>query len=153
MFKLLVYNIRKEKFAFELIASGVANRWNKTDEFVIYTGSSRALSILELAVHRAAINIDHSYKMLIIELSIEESDIKTIRQEELPVKWRLVKSYPALQEIGSAWYQSLETLILKIPSAVIPQEFNYLINTHHPYFKSKVHILNVEDFVWDNRLL
>ena len=59
---MLVYNIRKAKYAQSLQASGVANRWNKNDEFVIYTASSRALSTLELVVHRNYINIDNSYK-------------------------------------------------------------------------------------------
>ena len=72
---MFVYNIRKAKYTDSLRASGVANRWNKNDEFVIYTGGSRALSTLELVVHRSSISIDNSYKLLVIELNCKESDI------------------------------------------------------------------------------
>ncbi|SFQ42232.1 hypothetical protein SAMN04515674_11833 [Pseudarcicella hirudinis] len=48
---MLVYNIRKSKYADSLKASGVANRWNKDDEFVIYAGASISLSTLELVAH------------------------------------------------------------------------------------------------------
>ncbi|WP_313255113.1 hypothetical protein [Empedobacter sp.] len=65
---MLVFNIRKARYSKSLQASGVANRWNKNDEFVIYTGSSRALSTLELVVHRSSISIDNSYKLLVIEI-------------------------------------------------------------------------------------
>lgn len=153
MSKLLVFNIRKEKYAGSLIASGAANRWNKNEEYVIYSGNSRALSVFELTAHRAFINIDESYKILVIELSISNSDILEISVENLPENWRSVSAYPILQKIGSQWYQSMEKLILKNPSALVPKEFNYLINTQHPDFKRKVKIKASEDFNWDERLI
>ncbi|MGB6083624.1 RES family NAD+ phosphorylase [Moheibacter sp.] len=153
MSKLLVFDIRKEKYAGSLKASGVANRWNKNEEYVIYSGSSPALSVLELTAHRAFINIDESYKILVIELAISEADILEISVEDLPENWRSVSAYPVLQNLGSKWYQSMEKLILKIPSALVPKEFNYLINTQHPDFRRKVKIKSKEDFNWDERLI
>lgn len=150
---MLVYNIRKEKYAGELLASGVANRWNKNDEFVIYTGSSRALSALELVVHRSSISINNSYKLLVIELKAEGKDIAEVQLSDLPMNWQSVKSYPALQQIGSDWYQKQRSLVLKVPSAIVSKEFNYLINTKHPDFVKKVSIKEVENFLWDERLL
>lgn len=151
--KLLVFNIRKEKYAGSLKASGVANRWNKNEEYVIYSGSSRALSVLELTAHRAFINIDESYKILVIELAISDSDILEISVEDLPENWRSVSAYTVLQNLGTKWYQSNEKLILKIPSALVPKEFNYLINTQHPDFHRKIKIKTIEDFNWDERLI
>jgi len=58
-----------------------------------------------------------------------------------------------LQEIGSQWYNAMEFLVLKVPSAVIEQEYNYVINTRHPDFSKLVRLKAVEDFVWDRRLL
>lgn len=150
---MLVYNIRKEKYAHQLIASGVSNRWNKNDEFIIYTGSSRALSALELIVHKSSIGVNTSYKLLVIELKIGEKDIAEITIEQLPENWQSVKSYVALQSIGSDWYRKQKSLVLKVPSAIVSKEYNYLINTKHPDFFKKVKLKEVEDFLWDERLL
>ncbi len=60
---------------------------------------------------------------------------------------------PLLQKIGSDWINSLETLMLKVPSAVIPYEYNFIINTEHPAFNNKVHLARTEEYFWDSRLL
>ena len=150
---MFVYNIRKAKYADSLRASGVANRWNKNDEFVIYTGGSRALSTLELVVHRSSISIDNSYKLLVIELNCKESEILEVNESLLPKNWQSVEAYPKLQEIGSKWYQDFKFLAMRVPSAIIQKEFNYLINTKHPNFSEKVKIYELEIYEWDNRLL
>ena len=150
---MFVYNIRKAKYADSLRASGVANRWNKNDEFVIYTGGSRALSTLELVVHRSSISIDNSYKLLVIELNCKESEILDVNESLLPKNWQSVEAYPKLQEIGSDWYQNFEYLVMRVPSAIIPKEYNYLLNTRHPDFNKKVKIKELENYEWDNRLL
>ena len=151
MSKLLVYNLRKEKYADALIASGMANRWNKQQEYVIYSGSSRALSVLELVVHRASISLESSYKLLVIEIDVTENDIEEIT--DLPKNWHSLEQYTALQNLGSKWYQSHEKLKIKKNSDISNQEYNYLINTSHPDFQAKVRILQKEDFNWDTRLL
>ena len=150
---MFVYNIRKAKYADSLRASGVANRWNKNDEFVIYTGGSRALSTLELVVHRSSISIDNSYKLLVIELNCKESEILEVNESLLPKNWQSVEAYPKLQEIGSDWYQNFEYLVMRVPSAIIPKEYNYLLKTRHPDIKKKVKIKELENYEWDNRLL
>lgn len=147
-----VFKICREKYSHSLQASGASNRWNKKDEFVIYTGSSRSLSTLEMVAHRSYINISNQYKLLIIYIS-EELLIKEIEIKDLPENWKSIEAYVELQEIGSKWYQSNESLVLKVPSAIIPQEFNYIINTRHPLFATHIILKGVDDFVWDNRLL
>lgn len=150
---MLVYNIRKSKYADSLKASGVANRWNKEDEFVIYTGGSISLSTLELVAHRNAIDIKSGYKLLFINLEIDNSDSTEIKIEDLPKNWKSIESYPILQQIGSGWYRSKKSLIFKIPSVLVQWESNYLINTNHPDFPKKVSIYSTEEFIWDNRLI
>jgi RES domain-containing protein len=147
-----VYKICREKYSHSLNASGAANRWNKKDEFVIYTGSSRSLSTLEMVAHRSYINISSQYKLLIILIS-DVSSIKELNIKDLPENWKSIEAYIELQEIGSKWYQSNESLVLKVPSAIIPQEYNYIINTKHPLFATNIILKKVDDFVWDNRLL
>lgn len=150
---MLVYNIRKSKYATSLKASGIANRWNKEDEFIIYTGGTIALSTLELVAHRNFININSDYKLLFIKLEVDVSDITEISLDELSKNWRSLESYPMLQEMGSRWYQSKKTLLLKVPSALVQWESNYLINTTHPNFSKLVSLHATEDYIWDERLL
>lgn len=151
--EFFVYNIRKAKYADALIASGASNRWNKKDEFVIYTGSSRALSVLELLVHRAYIRIDESYRIMKISLKVKEEDIEEVKLKKLPSDWQPIHAYGVLQEIGSSWYREMKKPILKVPSAIVQREFNYLLNTRHLDFSQKVKIKEVEEFSWDDRLI
>ena len=147
-----VFKICSEKYSHSLNASGASNRWNKKDEFVVYTGSSRSLSTLETVVHRSAINLSSPYKLVIIAIK-DKTFIKEINVADLPKNWRTIEAYVELQEIGSKWYNSLESLILKVPSAIISQEHNYIINTKHPLFATNVILQSVENFDWDKRLL
>lgn len=148
---MVAFNIRKAKYANQLVASGIANRWNREDEFVIYAGGSIALSVLELLAHRSSIRIGEGYRLLSIQLDIGIEDLMEIHVQDLPEDWKSIKSYPLLQEIGSDWYNNQKSLVLKIPSALVPWEYNYMINTLHPLFKEKVSLLSVEDFEWDVR--
>ena len=84
-------------------------------------------------------------------IEIPETKIEEITDEELPKNWKSVKAYPQLQRIGSQWYEESKQLLLKVPSVLIPSEFNYVINTKHPAFKN-VSIASLENFFWDDRL-
>jgi RES domain-containing protein len=78
-----------------------------------------------------------------------------ILQKDLPKNWRDTGGYPELQKLGSEWYHSNRSLVLKVPSAVIPKEYNFLINTNHPDFNNqeKISLVRNEDYFWDERLL
>ena len=149
-----LYRIARDKFADKLTASGASARWNLDQQFVIYTGGSRSLSALELVVHRSGIRPDFSYKMMVINVSDAKKHYTTYEIDDLPKGWPSEKMYPNLQQIGSIWYENQQSLILKVPSAIIPQEYNYIINTRHPDFNPKnVMLLRTENFFWDKRLL
>lgn len=150
---MIVYNIRRAQYSKQISASGVANRWNKKDEFVLYTGSSVSLAALELIAHRNSIQTSEVYKLLFIEIKFTSKDITTIDIKTLPTNWKSIHSYPVLQQIGSKWYQNKKSLLMEVPSVLVPQEKNYLINTKHPAFKEKVRLIKAEDFTWDFRLL
>ena len=148
-----VFRIVPEAFSNELNASGSANRWNLRGQKVIYTGSSRSLSTLELIVHRSAIQPSKPYKLLVISIDLLEAEYQKIQLDQLPNNWRNLQAYSQLQLIGSNWYKAQNSLLLEVPSAVIPQESNYIINTEHPDFSKKIRIHRIEDYFWDNRLL
>lgn len=147
-----VFKIVKDLFSTELKASGRAHRWNLDDQYTIYTGSSRSLSSLELIVNENSILPEFIYKVMIISIADEESLFTHILETELPKNWRSMTAYPKLQQIGSEWYQNKKTLILKVPSAVIPNEYNYIINPTHHDFREKVSLARNEDYFWEDRL-
>ena len=152
---LRLYRIVRDKYADRLTASGFANRWSKQNEWVIYAGSTRSLVSLELLAHRSAIK-QHHYRYVMLVIAVKEVSwrhITTYRADMLPENWRSLDAYPALQNLGSAWYRECKDLLLEMPSVLIPQESNYVINTQHPDFHSKVNLLEMEEFFWDQRLL
>ena len=148
-----LFRLCREKHSHSLNASGVANRWNKENEFVIYAGSSRSLSTLEMLVHRNSIKILDSYKMLVISVEDKKNTIVSLSLNDLPSNWKKLEAYSDLQFIGSDWYQNKKSLLLKIPSAVIDQEFNFIINTLHSDFRKNVELLYKENYCWDDRLV
>lgn len=150
--KLEVFRIVKREFADSLLASGRAARWNRNNEEVLYTSSSRALASLELLVHRNAIMTGYSYVILVLEIVLPNHSLQEVKLSSLPEQWRGIQFYSQIQEIGSKWYRSGSTLLLDVPSAVIPQEKNFVINTKHPLFVQSVRIKYTEDFFWDARL-
>lgn len=148
-----VFRIAKKEFADKLTASGSANRWNTKGQQVIYTGATRSLSTLELIVHKGAVVPAATYKVMVISIADNDHLFQQVKIGDLPPNWRTFAAYSSLQKIGSDWHTAQSTLVLKVPSAVIPYEYNYILNTEHPDFHTKVHLVRTEDYFWDSRLL
>ncbi len=147
-----VYRISSQKYSKKLNASGKSNRWNRDGQFVIYTSESRSLSTLEMLVHRSKINPNITYDLMVISIVDEDDLFEEISIKSLPENWRTLAAYDDLQSIGSEWYEEKRSLVLKIPSVIIPQESNLMINTEHPDFTKKVKLLKNEPFVFDPRI-
>ncbi|MCO6499350.1 MAG: RES family NAD+ phosphorylase [Vicingus serpentipes] len=147
-----VFRLAKTKHTKTLSASGVAARWNKDNQFVLYTGATRSLTTLELIVHRNSISaVD--YKIMTISISDDEALYSRVSINRLPPNWKNVSAYNELQKIGDDWYSNKKSLILQVPSVIIPQEFNYIINIYHPDFSPEtVSLVRAEDYFWDDRL-
>ncbi|MDZ7740823.1 MAG: RES family NAD+ phosphorylase [Bacteroidota bacterium] len=149
---MLLYRIVKEAYAGALFASGRAGRWNEEAQWVIYASGSRALASLELLVHAGSLRPLTGFKMLVVSVKLPENKTERILVSDLPENWRSVQAYPALQEIGSRWYRQQESLVLKVPSVLVPRESNYIIHAKHPDFATKVAIIRKEAYFWDERL-
>ena len=90
---------------------------------------------------------------MVISIADDDFLFKKIHIKDLPTNWRAFASYSTLQRIGSDWVNSQETLVLKVPSAVVPYEYNYVINTEHEDFNKKVRLVRTEEYFWDSRIL
>lgn len=87
-----------------------------------------------------------------IHVGNDEELVEHILIKDLVDNWRSLDAYSTLQKIGSAWYKDQRSLLLKVPSAVIPNEYNYVINASHPLFHDKVLLIGREDYFFDERL-
>jgi len=148
-----VFRICRAEYAQSLYSSGSANRWNMRGQQVIYAGGSRSLSTLELVVHRSTIAPPVPYRVMVISIADDDRLVYTLRTSDLPANWRTLEAYSELQKIGGHWYSGQQSLVLRVPSAVIPFEFNYVINAEHPDFDSNVQLVRTEAYFWDDRLL
>lgn len=145
-----VFRISAPRYAQSLTASGVSNRWNLAGQYVLYTAASASLACLENVVHRGAEGLQAPFKLMRLAIP-DQVLIEEVPTAMLPADWQQVTSYPQCQEIGGAWYQLRRSAVLKVPSAIITSEANYLLNTSHPDF-GLIQLLGTEDFVFDPRI-
>jgi len=125
-------------------------RWNHAGTPVVYTSGSLSLAALELFVH---VDIDiASADLVAIQVDVPDSiAIDTIKIESLPKNWRRYPAPEALKDIGTAWGAKASTAILAVPSSVIPEERNYLLNPAHRDFK-RIRIRKPMPFHFDARM-
>lgn len=147
---MLVYRIALKRWSNELIASGNPARWNTKGNYIIYTASTRALACLENVVHRSGEGLNGNFKVIVISIPASMKH-KEIKLSELPFGWHDFINYKDCQSIGDRWYREGKTAILKVPSAIVPKEFNFLLNTRHKDFP-KIKLVETEDFLFDSRL-
>ncbi|HTY76763.1 MAG TPA: RES domain-containing protein [Candidatus Bathyarchaeia archaeon] len=78
-------------------------------------------------------------------------EIRKLPGIDRPRVWRVFPRPVALADLGTRWATGLESAVLAVPSAVIPQELNYLLNPRHPHFKL-IQIGRPVPFAFDPRL-
>lgn len=150
---MLIYRICRSEFAADLKASGFASRWNQDGQWVLYASATRSLAALEQLANRSGLVLSGSYCVMVIEVPDVVDSLRSVFPEVLPPDWRRFSGYGRLQELGADWYRRSESLLLRVPSVLVPQEYNYLIHTQHPDFSTQVRLVGMEDFKWDNRLV
>ncbi len=145
---LLLYRICLAEYADKLIASGKPGRWNREGEQMIYTASSMALACLENLVHRSGASLQAEFSVITLFVPPGIS-IASISDKKLGDDWE--NKLSLTRQTGSGWLRKGETAILKVPSAIIQAEFNFLINPMHPNF-GEIKIIFKQAFNFDHRL-
>ncbi|TVR19605.1 MAG: RES domain-containing protein [Balneolaceae bacterium] len=148
---MVVYRITLTKWADSLAGSGFPARWNSKGVYVIYTAESRALACLENLVHRSGEGLNNRFSVIEIDVP-DNASVKTVEAESLPDQWHHITSYPVCRKIGDSWAESGSTLLLRVPSSVIRDEHNILINPAHPDFE-QTKIRKAIPFRFDERLI
>lgn len=145
-----VYRICLARYADGLFASGRRARWNVADEFVLYSAASRALACLENVVHRSGEGLNEAFRVLVIDVP-DDLPVTEIALAHLPPDWASIGSYAGCQALGSVWYASRRTAVLRVPSSIVPAESNFLLHTRHPDF-GRIRLLGQEPFLFDTRI-
>lgn len=116
----------------------------------MYTSATLSLAILELLVHVDPDSLPPDLVVMFVELP-ESLEIETLRGADLPADWRAYPAPESLQRLGTDWVRAARTPVLSVPSAIVPQERNYLLNPRHPRVR-RLHASRPEPFTMDPRL-
>ena len=150
---MIVFRLSKSKFANDLSGKGAeksGGRWNSRGTAMIYTSASRALCTTEIAVHTPLGNLPLDYKLISIEIP-EDLYILELTSENLPPAWKLLPYTHETQTIGDKFIADGIYAVLKVPSAVVQDEYNYLINPALIGLQ-QIKIKSIEPFNFDERL-
>ncbi|MCK5400758.1 MAG: RES family NAD+ phosphorylase [Flavobacteriaceae bacterium] len=128
-----VYRIAKQKFLSDLSGEGArlyGGRWNNAGYNMVYFSENLSLCVLEMLVHLEYKYINNDFGF--IEVDIPDEFIKpTLKIKSLDENWRNNPPIGFTQDKGTAWLQSQKSLAMRVPSAVLPKEYNILMNPKH----------------------
>ncbi|WP_316806932.1 RES family NAD+ phosphorylase [Pedobacter agri] len=150
---MILYRISNCKYAKYSSGTGAkmfGGRWNSIGTPMHYMAENRALAALEVLANIDNISDTNQLCLTIFELSDESIEVCNVNQ--LPKNWRSYPSSFELQRIGDEFVKTNKHLLLKVPSALIADEFNFLMNVSHPLAEN-IKILEIKPFSFDNRLL
>ncbi|MDA0911991.1 MAG: RES family NAD+ phosphorylase [Proteobacteria bacterium] len=154
MSKVFAYRLVKSKFAQDAFTGDGARiyggRWNNKGSPCVYCASSESLAILEIFVHLEDYAILPNFTLFQIELP--KSEINYLKPELLPHSWQDQPAPPETADIGDQWLKHCESLILAVPSVIVPREYNYILNPLNKGFAKVVKKVKVLDFSFDTRL-
>lgn len=148
---MIVYRITNSHYKDDISGNGAklkGARWNMPGSSMLYTAEHISLSTLELLVHIGFNDIQKFYHILSIYIP-DDAAMREINVNKLKPNWLEDEDYTAF--MGTGFINNNVNLVLKVPSAIIPEEHNYLINPNHNDFK-KVKIKTSKPFIFDERL-
>lgn len=150
---MIVYRLSKLAYAADLSGLGArvaGGRWNSPGVALLYTSESRALCTAEIAVHTGLGFLPSGYQLITIMIP-DNASISVIDPAKLQPGWRSFPCPSFTRIIGDKFVKENRYLVLKVPSALVSGDFNYLINPAHPGM-DQVKIVMTEAFEFDERL-
>lgn len=148
-----IYRLSRRNYAKDLSGTGAkinGGRWNSRGIEALYTSEHISLAKLEVAVHISLDLIPDDYCVIELELP-NQTKIKTLKVSDLPNYWDCIPYAKTTQLIGDEFLNENKFLALKVPSAIVHQEHNLILNPHHKDYH-KVKITKIEKFGFDERL-
>lgn len=148
-----VFRLSRQKYAKDLSGKGAAmfgNRWNSKGVGMLYTAESRALAMAEVLVHLSLASLPDDYMMVELEIPARVK-IDVLLQKRLGSDWNTNPPIPATQYVGDEFIRLKKVGVLKVPSAVVKGDFNYLLNPNHGDIET-VKIVEIVNFPFDKRM-
>ncbi|WP_414650337.1 RES family NAD+ phosphorylase [Duganella sp.] len=146
-----LWRITLRKYALDKSCAGAAHyggRWNPVGMPALYCGTSIAITALEKFVHIASTRLP----LVLVAVDIpDETSIYEPDPTTLPAGWDALPTSASAQAFGGAWLASNANLALKIPSAILPEEANVMVNPRHPDYPA-VKLTVVRPFTFDPRM-
>lgn len=133
-------------------AKATGGRWNETGVPIVYASETRALACLETVVHLNAGGLP--FNRYLIEITIPDdvwADARTESATSLDVGWDAEPAGQVSIQLGMAWIRSGNSALLIVPSVIIPEEFNVLINPDHPE-SARITAVKQRKWLYDPRL-
>jgi len=102
-------------------------RWHFAGQAIVYLAESTAAALLEVCVHTSANDVPPDFTLL----RVEGPDLRvpSVRLQDLPPSWR--DEPDVTRRIGTAWLVKGEAVLLRVPSALVPETTNLLFNPRH----------------------
>lgn len=153
---MIVFRIEREKYLDTTLQGVGASmsegyRWNSFNTKMVYTAESRALAILEVSVH-LDLNEDVPNDRFYVEIYIpDDIQILEVNLEDLPDGWDAKPPSITTQIIGDDFVNYNEAAVLKVPSSIVPQEYNYLLNPLH-VDASRISVVRTMKMKFDSRV-
>jgi len=148
------WRITQRRFAAEAFtgegARQFGGRWNRPGVSAVYLAQSRSLAILEVLVHLR--RAEPIFDFVLIPAAFEEELVEALGDESLPKNWDREPPSIDTQILGDAWTVDGDRPVLSVPSAVVPEERNYILNPAHGLF-SRIKIGLPVDCKMDKRLV
>lgn len=133
----ILWRIARRPYALERLGVGARDaggRWNVPGTPVIYTGRTVAIAALESFVHLAGVLPPD---LVLVRVVVPEgTSAETAAIADLPRDWNGLPPGPASMQFGTRWAREKRSLVLYVPSAIVPEETNGVLNPHHPEFVS-----------------
>jgi RES domain-containing protein len=148
---MIVFRLCRETWCRDLSGGGAreyGGRWNSKGVPMLYTGETRALCTTELAVHLPYGLLPENYFMMAIQFP---SSVKPFIPSRLPDHWNEFPYLSSTQELGDRFVEEGKHLVMRVPSAVVQGEHNFLFNPRHELMK-QVEVHSKSPFWFDGRL-
>ncbi len=126
-------------------------RWHTQGRPIVYLAESVAGALLEVLVH-LELGSDHlpkSYRLLKVEVP-DDLSVEALSPKALGETW--AKDETLTRTVGDQWLASKRTALLRVPSAIIPETFNLLLNSAHEESR-RLKIVSHREYPWDLRLI
>jgi RES domain-containing protein len=148
-----VFRLARKKYPIELSGKGASisgARWNSKGTEIIYCAQNRALAMAEVLVHLSLATLPNDFVMLTIDIP-DEVFIEVLNPLKINIDWNVFPCTFETPLLGDDFIKRNQACILKVPSAVVKGDFNFLINPYHVDFY-KIKITEQNDFPFDKRI-